>query len=565
MFEKEIKFIVDFNLNKVKKLGSFFTFEKLLETDLHPSIKLYISTELDYLIYLDRKKLLENSAFDYSGPAIEKYFKLISKEIQKTKKVSFEDVKKIILQAVSFNANFVIRPNWALSKLIFNDAEIKEVSEVSLYFDYIYYYDYLKEIFNNYIAKRNITSITMMEFEVILNKIDKALFTSHTKDLINNALYLMADFYGQGSQSKDTVSVNWVEMFLKEKNLIDYIFRLRKALPPDAKPNYSINEIKNVLFTSSPIEKQTILPSVDEVKQAAPESFKTDETEHEEKTLDQFIPAEEPEEENEIDQVNQKTDSENFQSGELENINETDTDIANQAVKENSGSTEDLFSELQEDRQDEISDDLILEKFEAELSKLENGNLVEDDSKVENKSGVDDITESEVKATELLDEYKKNNESILEATSAKEENVMEFTEDETRPVDKSSASEDELLTENFPDGDIPTEMQQDSNTDFNPEEENINEQSSTTQFSKPKFGKDLFSFLSDRDIDKIVSVVFNDDREDFANTVEKINECSSFEEATEIIKGVFLSYRVNPYTKEAIVFTNAVSNYFDQV
>ena len=56
MFEKEIKFISDFCLNKVKGLGSFFTYDKLAGTDLHPAILRYISAELDYMIYADRKK-----------------------------------------------------------------------------------------------------------------------------------------------------------------------------------------------------------------------------------------------------------------------------------------------------------------------------------------------------------------------------------------------------------------------------------------------------------------------------------------------------------------------------
>ena len=45
MFENEIKFISDFTLNKVKELGSFITVEKLLSTDIHPSIKKYVEGE----------------------------------------------------------------------------------------------------------------------------------------------------------------------------------------------------------------------------------------------------------------------------------------------------------------------------------------------------------------------------------------------------------------------------------------------------------------------------------------------------------------------------------------
>jgi hypothetical protein len=93
MFEKEIKFIADFSLNKVKNLGSFFSFEKLLGTDIHPAILHYISAEIDFLIFEDRKKLIQNSVFDYSGPEIAKYFNLIGEEVKKTRKISVEDIK----------------------------------------------------------------------------------------------------------------------------------------------------------------------------------------------------------------------------------------------------------------------------------------------------------------------------------------------------------------------------------------------------------------------------------------------------------------------------------------
>ena len=84
MFENEIKFINDFTLNKTKDLGSLFTIEQLLSSDLHPSIKRYVESEINYLIHQDRKKLIDNSLFDYSGAKISNYFNLIADEIKKT-------------------------------------------------------------------------------------------------------------------------------------------------------------------------------------------------------------------------------------------------------------------------------------------------------------------------------------------------------------------------------------------------------------------------------------------------------------------------------------------------
>ncbi|MGB5286859.1 MAG: hypothetical protein WBN42_00070, partial [Ignavibacteriaceae bacterium] len=76
--------------------------------------------------------------------------------------------------------------------------------------------------------------------------------------------------------------------------------------------------------------------------------------------------------------------------------------------------------------------------------------------------------------------------------------------------------------------------------------------------------KDLFSYLRRKEIKKIVLLIFANDEEDFMNTTERIMDCHSYKEASEILKAVFTSYKISPYSKEAITFTNAVSNYFRQ-
>ena len=76
--------------------------------------------------------------------------------------------------------------------------------------------------------------------------------------------------------------------------------------------------------------------------------------------------------------------------------------------------------------------------------------------------------------------------------------------------------------------------------------------------------KDMFRYLKRKEVKKIVSYIFANDEEDFTNTVERIMDCHSYKEASEILKAVFTSYKISPYSKEAITFTNAVSNYFRQ-
>ncbi len=73
---------------------------------------------------------------------------------------------------------------------------------------------------------------------------------------------------------------------------------------------------------------------------------------------------------------------------------------------------------------------------------------------------------------------------------------------------------------------------------------------------------DVLTFLSDREIQRIISSVFNEDKDDFATTIETISECKTYEKATEILKSLYTTYNVNPYSKDAILLTNAVAKYF---
>ena len=258
MFEKEIKSISDFSLTKLKKLGGFFTLEQIRSAKLHPAIIRYIDAEIDFLIYQDRKKLLHNSSFDYSNPEIQNHFSEINAEIKRNKTISFEDAKNLIIQAVSFTANYVARPKWSLTKFIFNQDQLKPIEEIKLSLNYLYYYDYLRNILNAFIDKKKKLNISLVDFEITLNKIDKELFDQHTQKLVDNALNSIADFFNLSENDKTTISSGAVEVLLKEKGLIDYLFRLRSSLPISNNNQYKISKIQNIIYLNIPVEKPEI-------------------------------------------------------------------------------------------------------------------------------------------------------------------------------------------------------------------------------------------------------------------------------------------------------------------
>lgn len=258
MFEREIKFIYDFNLNKVNKLGPYFTFEQLAGTDINPAILHYISAEINYLIFEDRQKLLKNSIFDYSNDVIAYHFSQISDEVKKTKRFALEYIGKLILHASSFTINYLARPKWTLAKFIFDEGDHKTTFEIKQILEYVYYYPYLKKILISYINKKKIISMNSDEFVELLNKVDRLGMDSYLPSILNNSLKSMSEFFNIGEVQKSRVPLSAVELFLDEKQLYDHMRTLKKALGEDSNAKYDIQDYLRV-FRNVVHEKPEII------------------------------------------------------------------------------------------------------------------------------------------------------------------------------------------------------------------------------------------------------------------------------------------------------------------
>ncbi|MBK7498605.1 MAG: hypothetical protein IPI19_05755 [Ignavibacteriales bacterium] len=599
MFENEIKFISDFTLNKVKELGSFITVEKFLSIDIHPAIKKYVEGEIDYLISEDRKKLIENSLFDYSGTEISNYFTLIGNEIKKTKKISFEDIKNIVLQAVSFNANYVVRPKWSLSKLIFGNNKSVSVNELRLMLNYTYYYEYLNNVFLAYLSKKKILNITVTEFELIVNKIDRELFMLHQSKLVDNALYAIADYFSIGGLNKSTVTVDSVENFLKEKNLTELLFKLKRTYANSAKKKVDIDDVRKVLYSTLSIDSPFVEEDNQEIVAANEKHF--------ENPLKEDFVTEEPISENEelhekenVFDLGKQDETEAFVNEEQAvempysdlkaNIDEKLEEDLEEAI---TISEPEKFEIKNED--DQILENILDKREELGVSELKiNDDIAEIDLSVNDHNSVEEsesllkesIDEEDVLAslTEEIEKEKDKDDEIVILDEKEQEDLLNFYDNEleisidddmpltktinTETDENSSAEINELEFEHEPlinaDAEIALEKI-DFEKDLAAVDPELQKKESETVLKsniKTK-ASDIFTYLSNKEIDKIIKNLFNSDSEDFANTVEKMSDCSTYEEATHILENVFKYARIKPHSREAASLSNAVSKYFN--
>ncbi len=608
MFEREIQFIYDFNHNKLRKLGSFITFEQLSGIDLHPAILQYISGEIDFLIYEDRQKLLKDSLFDYSGDSINRHFLMISHEIKKVKRFSSGYIEKLILHASSFTVSYLTRPNWALSRFIFEEEKDKSGSEVKQILNYLYYYPHVKKIISAYIDKKKILNMTSKEFSELLNQIDSLTLEGDYMKVISESLNSMADFFNIGVSKKSLIPLKAVELFLSDKLLSEHKKKLGLTLSDPNITKYEIQDYERILSSVVYEKLETFIETEDETRLESEEII---EVAH-------------------ADKINYVTDSvEGEAARAAESIEEQIQAPADDSLEEVSYSPEDIeVAEIEDDTTLESekileANELVREVEEEEILKSERiedelfagshaGEDIEEEENLGPEKVIDDAEEIYLKETsEPLSEVDMDADDIRidslvieEPEDQKEEDHLEVDNTEITFYEDSVPISDE-------DGILPNEHEEYSPMNEDKQEEIINEAVNDIEDEDNDEPLSLFKDLQEEEVKKeesrldeiqkevlremnesieparnsryestpsinlsemlenkkmtrILDAVFDYDMEEFANSIEKISECSSKAEAYLIIDKLCESAHLSTTSKEAKMFKSVISDYFDR-
>lgn len=682
MFEKETRFIHDICMNQINRLGSFVTFEELTGTELHPAILKYISAEIDLMILEDRQKLLEYSNFDYTGEEMTDAFRQVGQIIKSSKKFPIDYISNIILLAISFNINFLIRPRHTLVNFIYQKEDVLNASFVKHMLNYTYYYSYIRKVFEKFSVKKALLTVPKSDFETILMKLDQEMFDSHTNRIMDTALNSIADFFNIGSVGKSKIPLSALEPFLMEKNLENYLDRLHSAFPAATKFSYNIPDVQRIMYSTTPIKRESYLnkasqkkvqdsvlgieaPVVNPKEEVKEESSKSEFQEAE------FVLIPENDEPDTISRLRSKSTKEEKREEKSEERREEKKVEVNEPVREQirekePAETEEVKHEYNrsdfnvETRTAPVEDEpekIIKEEKPAE-TKPKNRPVVE-------KEKFDDVTQLENEAMDLLNLYDKEMGGRINLQETYQDNPG-FQQDDDEDIDdenNTADTNDPVQVQNA-EPEIEEEVDEtDSDDDFivvgeegsgieDKKEINIpaagirtgygdtldEKKSSETKndskipneqpagYKNPNYDiikkrrilvkkfkpvdkkrsqetpgndddsldesdqgkmineityplpvnehiedaepveniKDIFACFTEKELQKILKYVFNDDAEDFALTLDTIAACGNYDEAAKLLRSLFRSYKVKIKSKEAVILRKAISEFYSR-
>jgi hypothetical protein len=471
MFEREIKFIYDFNLNKINHIGPYFTFEQLSTTDIHPAILHYISAEIDFLVFEDRQKLLKNSVFDYSGEKISYSFIQITEELKKTKRFSQEYIAKLILHASSFTINYLIRPKWTLSKFVFDESNHKSTNEIKQILNYIFYYKYLIKIITSYINTKKILSMNVEEFEALLNKADKLGVESYLPNIMSTSLKSMAEFFNIGEVKKFNIPLMAVELFLEEKELFKHLDILNKTFGDDENAKFNIYDLQRIL-SSVMFEKSETPPNIKEttqfeivpvendlpeeklIKMESDKIIEEPITEQEELEVPEYVTNQKndiPEEESEEELIRQKYVIKNDLNDDIEN--EEELSLEENEVRSLGENTNENINEEENDTPEDETGILKLNYSNEEKSDQihydniiteEDENVLKNDQDLEKQIISEPIANPIIEKTSEIENYELNELRDQVEGDSKEDLVSDNDEKLETKIEEISSSEEEI-------------------------------------------------------------------------------------------------------------------------
>lgn len=406
MFEREINFIYDFYANKIRKAGTYISYDHLKSCELHPAILQYVLGEIDFLLFEDRQKLLTDSAFDYNIPSVLNYFNLIAQEVKRNKKYSVNYIDKIIQHAATFTVNYLTKPNWTLTRFVFDDEKEKSASEIEQILSYIFYYPHLKKIISSYLKKKKIISINETDFRQLLINIDNASLETNYNKIIDETINSMSDFFNIGVSKKNHIPIKAIEYFLIDKNLHVHLKKFEKDFNPELSQKVSAIEIKDYLKRIL-IEKQEYIENDigDSVIESSNlENEKTDE-QISISSVENYSPVT-ADSDHDNNESEQRFESESMPNNEeLETLQKIEEQVGeSESPSDNNDEDEQQLSLINEDLIEDSEDELFKDEQRLTPDKNEEkSNLVFDESN--NLQDAQKNIEDETKPDDLEDLY----------------------------------------------------------------------------------------------------------------------------------------------------------------
>lgn len=541
MFEKQIEKVMAFISERTINSNESIKLQNILASEIIEPIKTFFSADVDDWIEEELNRLHNSPHFDYSEKTLYDLLSQVNTISKEHAVYRRDEFAQALERGVKLLFNFTCRPQWTLSKFIFDDQQKKKVKDILSSLRFFYDYKYYHVVLEKYFSSRNLDEIQVGKFDELLELIDHEMvknFSSHQMAELAAPMYRL--FNMDVPFESATVPLEALSIFYDDKGNTAIVERLEKEKNISGDGELSLHDLKMLINdvefsisleisdlvhthvmggTKQQVNTSPVSEAVHEIIDATPQVFEAEQ--FEEKFESVYVP---------------------------EMVN-----------------TEPLESELPEAYTTEEQPQL-LDAMEFDLPQV----VTSDEESSKDSfplTGSFDISQ-DVQFAAPHTETDYSLESKKPHADAVPDIALDFEKafDETmfaEPLEQEPASKQH--TENTAPDSIPSfdfmqkEIPESTMTDPPQMSQSEPPRGFDSQLTDPiaKFG-DLRTLISAGDKKKYIKKIFQRNDERYATAVDILNSKNTWKEASEYIDEIFLNNDVDMYSRVAVQFTDDI-------
>ncbi|MHB2154893.1 hypothetical protein ACX8XN_10915 [Calditrichota bacterium GD2] len=484
----------------------------LMTLDIPQSIKHFFDQEVELWIREEEEKFTSSDRFDYDLPEVRVLIDRIFDILKQTARFTIPKFNQLLERAVKLQMNFVIEPHRTLTQFLFKDSNIISTIEVYDTLKYFFQFEYYKEAISDYFNNKYMKEISQDQFVTLINKIDEKVFAENRVEMTLKVIKTIMNFLSEARGTEVTsLSADVLLAALKDRNLHDLVKRFESAQQQIQLSEFSFDEIESILFgrfeeaLESPAEKLRF-EDIESIEQEELR-IEVDDIEVGETPLEQQI-ADAVEE---LEKVDEKIGAPELETDDIEE-------------EEDEEEFEEEEEELEHEEMTTPEKDFeLIEEPAADMS----GELIEGEPlTVAEEPGAEEESFSIVEEPVESEPQPEVEEQPAEPQAPVEEPMLEQPS-EPEPVKTSKVADD--LADHL-----------------------------ARQISGEGPLQDLHTMIKGRTRKKIIKKLFRKDEKTYNEFIDRLNAMSSWKEASHFIDDTFYELNINPYSKEAITFSDIV-------
>jgi hypothetical protein len=247
MLEQETDTIIRTVSQRITGTGDGIAVKDILAAEIPHPIKTFFRADVESLLTEELRNFHKSSRFNFQHPEVRGLQSQINSVVVLNYSFPRSEFQERLDNAVHMLVNFLIRPQWTLASVLFEDE--RKITSVTLgrLLRYFGPYEYLRTLIAHYVQEKNISTLTQAEFSKLVWRMDGEYIRRKAGDELARVMLPMYDFFdfpkNTGAKALPTKALI---RYFEDKGLSTVMSRL-EGESSKGKQDFALRELGEVL------------------------------------------------------------------------------------------------------------------------------------------------------------------------------------------------------------------------------------------------------------------------------------------------------------------------------